>query len=120
MEENLYEVYRNQLATEDKPELTLSNMYWEIFSRPHSDSDIRMFKKLVKVYGKVNLFNSLLDMYSMPDIKFDNISGLITFFARKNAEESYSGNNKILDTKSLQEKIDKVSRRHLHIPSIEE
>ena len=120
MEENLYEVYRNKLAEDDKPELTLAEMYRDLFNRPFADSDALMFKKLVRVYGRINIFNSLIDMYSVPDINFSSINRLITYFARKNAEESYIGINAVLDTKGLQEKIDKVTKRHLHIPNMEE
>jgi len=87
--ENLAEFYYEKLHDTVNPALVLSQFYGNLFSKEYGRSEIIMFNRLLKLYGRFTIYFSLLDMHSMTEIRFENVYGLISYFAKKRLEQKY-------------------------------
>ncbi len=70
MVENLSDKYWNQLHKSSEPMRVLHSFYMELFQKEYSRKDVRMFNKLLRIYGREEIFYTILDVYDMrkPDL----------------------------------------------------
>jgi hypothetical protein len=91
--ENLSEFYYEQLKDTTNPALVLCRFYDELFSKHHGKSEIIMFNRLLKLYGRFTVYFALLDVATMSEVNFDNgIFGLLSYMAKKRIEVKYGVN----------------------------
>jgi hypothetical protein len=101
--ENVSEFYYEQLKDTTNPALVLSRFFGSLFSRDYGRSEVILFNRLLKIYGRFTVYFSLLDMTSMTEINFDNIYGLISYFAKKRIEQKYG--ILVIETRSLDKEV---------------
>lgn len=122
--ENLSEFYYEQLKTTTNPALVLGRFYEALFDRKYTRSEIITFNRLLKVYGRFMLYFSLLDMTSMPDINFDNIYGLISYFAKRRLEQKFGISMQEVkdlnkEATSLEKQIERQKRIKLNVQELD-
>jgi hypothetical protein len=101
--ENVSEFYYEQLKDTTNPALVLSRLFGALFNRDYGRSEVILFNRLLKIYGRFTVYFSLLDMTSMTEINFDNIYGLISYFAKKRIEQKYG--ILVIETRSLDKEV---------------
>lgn len=89
LNENTSEFYYERLTSSTNPGLVLAQFYGNTFSREITKSEIIIFNKLLRLYGRFVVYFSILDMSSMSDINFENIFPLLSFFCKKRLEQKY-------------------------------
>ena len=60
--ENAAEFYYEKLRTSDKPGFTLALLYQELLGREITRSEIIMYNRLVKIFGRFTVFFATLDL----------------------------------------------------------
>jgi hypothetical protein len=93
--ENMLKKYQDELNTTTNPASVLARFYCESLHQTNSVELIKMFNRLVKMYGRQVSFNSILSLYDMSSVvDYTNIYPLLAYFCKKelNKQESTSVN----------------------------
>jgi hypothetical protein len=88
MAEGLADSYFEKLNSDTNPGATLAKFYSELFNLTYGVKTVVMFNRLVKLYGKTNVFFSILEIGDTAD--HTNIYGLINYICKKRLEKSSS------------------------------
>lgn len=89
--ENIANYYLEQLKNNVDPAITLAKFYWELFSKSPESKDIVMFKKLVRVYGRDDVYMSILDLTSVKDLNLDSPYGIFNYICKSKVEKRLKG-----------------------------
>jgi hypothetical protein len=60
--ENISELYYEKLRTSTSPGVVLATFYCELYDRTATRSEIIMFNRLLRVFGRFTVFSSVVDM----------------------------------------------------------
>jgi len=106
MSENLFEIYRTELLDSKDPGKTLRKLYWELLEVSPNRSDIIMINKLIKVYGRWNVFYAVVEIYGMKNPVLEkNTYGLFkTIIDKKLRDERNPMTASDIDLTSLSKK----------------
>jgi len=120
MEENLVEQYYDRLEQSKVASHALVPFYVSLFSLDMDLLDNQklhvQFNKLVKMYGKLNVFLSLLDMADMENINHDNIYRLVSYLCKRRLMDKLKGNpNKVEDLSDLIERLESKRTRRTNL-----
>lgn len=102
--ENISEIYYKELKDTDRPAIVLAKFVWEVLSLKPVNTDIVRMAKLVKLYGRQDVFSGILDLADVEDVG-SNYFPLLTYFIKKRLDKK-NGEDVVL--KDLSEYIDKV------------
>lgn len=84
--ESLYKEFEETILNAELKNVSglLAGLYSKALDTPSSTALIRLFGKLVKMYGRKNVFLAILDVYDMPEVKGKEYPiGILTYFIRK-------------------------------------
>ncbi|HAQ02976.1 TPA: hypothetical protein DCQ22_03745 [Candidatus Nomurabacteria bacterium] len=99
--ENLAEFYFEKLPLDSNPGLLLAKFFCQSTNTTLSKSEIIMFNRLIKLYGRTIPYFAILDVNSMNDVNLDNPFGILSYFCKKRIEqknpEVYNGAYNNLD-----------------------
>jgi len=120
--ENLYDVYFKELQETNNPGKTLTQFYRNLFDIADNKylQNLRMFNKLIKLYGKEVLFYCIVEMYDIDDLNHENIYPLISYIAKRIADkkaEKYKEISLIDKINDLSKSIEKLKHREFSIRS---
>ena len=109
MTENISEIYYEKLGTTTNPARDLTAFYGSIFEREVGRTEIILFNRLLKLYGRFTVFFAVLDMTSMDNVNFDKPFPLLAYFCKKRLE---SKNGSIMtDLLYLDNEVSKLERQ---------
>lgn len=124
IEENIVDLYYEKLHSTTNPGLVLAQFFGSVFDRTITRSEIILFNRLLKVYGRFIVFFTVLDMSSMNDINFDSLYPLLSYFAKKRLDQKFGvvmmesqDLNKVAN--SLEKQIEKQKKQKLVIPELD-
>lgn len=121
--ENSAEFYYEKLKSSDRPGTVLAALYCSLYGIDTTRSEIIMFNRLLKVFGRFTVFFSVIDMVgSYPDNVENPYSMLYTICKRKfeaSHAESHLQSREPLDKyiSNLDKEINSLKSRKLKIPS---
>jgi len=106
--ENVIGHYLSLLEEDTNPGLLLTKFYCEIFELPFSVTHIKMFNRLVKLYGRKTVFSSIVEISSNSDLNHTNIVGLLTYVCKKQLEKrEVVPPNSLVDL--VKQRLDKIN-----------
>jgi hypothetical protein len=125
--ENLAEYYFEKLPQDTNPGLLLAKFFCQSMETTVTKSEIIMFNRLIKLYGRTIPYFAILDVNSMPEVKLDNPFPLLSYFCKKRIEqknpEVYNGAYTNLDSK-IEKLIGQISaqegRKKLKVKELDE
>lgn len=83
-EEELAQYFYEKLVNKDsQPAVVLVQFYCKIYERDFDAKLIPFFSRMVKMYGRNNMFLVLLDLFDFEEVNHDNIHRLIAYLAKK-------------------------------------
>jgi hypothetical protein len=85
--EEISKIYLDELRKASNPGVVLAKMYCELYTISDLGKFIKIFNRLLKLYGRENIFLSILDTYDVTDFKSDNPYALLTYFMKKRLED---------------------------------
>jgi hypothetical protein len=101
--ENLAEYYFEKLPQDTNPGLLLAKFFCQVMETIVSKSEIIMFNRLVRLYGRTIPYFAILDVGGMDNVNMDNPFPLLAYFCKKRIEqknpEAYNGAYNNLDAK---------------------
>lgn len=120
--ENLADIYYEKLSSTTNPGLVLAQFYRDTSGKPMTKSEIIMFNRLIKIFGRFIVYFSILDL-SNTDI-VGNPNALFYTVCKNRLERKYGV---ILGSgESLEKEINKIEKTlktqentELEIPKIE-
>ncbi len=109
MVENLSDKYWNQLHKSQEPMRVLHSFYMELFDKEFSRKDVALFNKLLRIYGREEIFYTILDIH---DMKKPNLYSPYNLFAAiiKNRLKKKRGVDSLLSSKDLTADLRKKSK----------
>jgi hypothetical protein len=90
--ENVAELYYRKLSESKNVGVTLAQFYGSVFNQPVSKKEIIIFNRLVNIYGRFNVYFSILDMTSMTELNLENPYPLLSHFAKKRLDQKFDTN----------------------------
>jgi hypothetical protein len=122
--ENSAEFYYEKLVNSTNPGLVLAQFFGNIFDRPISRVEVILFNRLLKVYGRFVVYFSILDLTSMTDLDFNNLYGILSYFAKKRLDQKYGivlveNNDLNKFASSIAKQIEKQKKEKLVIPELD-
>jgi len=123
--ENLLELYWEKLEKEaSRPGNVITRFYSALFDVPTNKSQIIMFNKLIKLYGRYIVFYSVLDLVSVRDLNHDSLYGLLHAMCRNRFERAHPRSSlpksEILRTTELTKLGDKLKKQTIKLPKASE
>jgi hypothetical protein len=122
--ENSADLYYERLSNSTNPGLVLAQFFGNVFDRTISRSEVILFNRLLKIYGRFIVYFTILDMSSMSELNFDNLYPLLSYFAKKRLDQKYgiimveSQNlDKLANT--YEKAIEKQKKTKLSIPELD-
>jgi hypothetical protein len=111
MTENLIDTYYDVVMTEPNPGSNITKFYCSLFEQKFDVKLLKMFSKLVKIYGREIVFSSVIDMFYMDDVNLGNIFPLVRYFCNKKSNANLNTNRQVKDLSViLNDIIDRVSK----------
>lgn len=114
--ESLYKQYENIISNaelKDVPSLFAKLYSWAL-DTSSSITLIKSFAKLVKMYGRENVFHAILDVYDMEEVQHkEKPHGILTYFIRKRLNTSPSSTVYLID--NMDTRLEKMSRGRLNL-----
>ena len=122
MDENIVTVFYDRLADAKNPASFLVGLYAQIFSLPFDAKLIPQVAKLVKLFGRKNVFLSIVDLAFVKQFNpKENCYPLLSYICKRRLSEyvddAYNDRNPVVDVDKVFEKIDKQLRRKLRFRS---
>lgn len=121
--ENSAEFYYEKLKDSINPGTVLASLYCTLYSRDVSRSEIIMFNKLLKIFGRFTIFFSILDMVGSKPSGVESPYGYLYEICKRKFEAAHGDSSlqarESLDgyIKNLDKEIKNLSNQHLNIPS---
>lgn len=106
--ENITNDYYKRLVLTKNPGYVLNEMYSEIFETQLTDTNTIMFSRLVKLYGRENVFFALLDITNIQGLVHNNLYPLLSAICKRYIVEigtDYSPTLSALSKKETKRKI---------------
>lgn len=106
--------YYNQLEEnrEKNGGIILSKMCGDLFGTRHNGTSIKMFNKLVNIYGRSIIYFSLLDLLDVKTLDTSrSLYPIINYLAKKRLEELSKESTTYIDLNKISEEIGKEIRR---------
>ncbi len=97
-EEDIVDHYFNSLKDSKHPGFLLTKFYCELFGISLSQYLVPQMEKLVRLYGRENVFFSILEISSNDNLNHDRIYNLLNFICKKRFEFSLNSTTKNLST----------------------
>jgi len=107
--ENLAEYYFSMLNETPIPAATLAKMLWSLVDWNGGQKDIIMLKRLIKIYGRNNIYFSILDLAEVETLTGSPFR-LLVWFAKKRLEGKFSEPQNYIDAKAIEKKLNKKRR----------
>ena len=114
--ENVAEHYLKNLYEVDNPAIHLAKFFCELTSRAFSREEIVIMARLLKSYGRTNLYFAVLDVSDMYE-RVDgskSIYGLLAYFCKKRLENRLNGYERDTDLtdriKETEKSLDKLRK----------
>jgi hypothetical protein len=79
--ENIVDIYLKDLDIIKQPGLHLAKFMWEALGRSPNKDDIIKLSRLVKLYGRYNVFAGLLELIEVDKLD-NNYYGLLLYFIK--------------------------------------
>lgn len=121
--ENIADHYYKLLKDTTKPGVELANMYNAIFDIKLERKHYMMFNKLVRLYGRFNVFSAMLVIAGKDDVNHkESLIPLFTWICKKGYESRTSSDNVesmkagIEIINGIEAKIKKLRKIKLRIP----
>lgn len=114
MEEGIAIKYYNLLNDnkEKNGGILLSRMCGDLFFTSHDSTSIKMFNKLVNIYGRMIIYFSLLDLLDVRTLDTSKtLYPIINYLAKKRLEEMNKESTTYIDLNKVSEEIGKEIRR---------
>ena len=80
--ENLVDIYLRDLETVKQPGLHLAKFMWEALDKSPNTDDIKMISRLVRLYGRINVFAGLLELVESNNLDDDRYYGLLVYIIK--------------------------------------
>lgn len=121
--ENSSEFFYEKLKTAEKPGTILATMYCTLYNIPITKSEIILFNKLLKVFGRFTVFFAILDANGTYQEKIDNPYSLLYTICKRKFETAHS--DSIIQSREslepfiegLDKSISKMKKSKIKIPS---
>lgn len=85
--ENLVDIYLEDLDKVKQPGLYLAKFMWEALEKPANRGDITKISRLVKLYGRLNVFAGILELLEVEKLD-NNYYGLLVYFIKNKVLKS--------------------------------
>lgn len=123
--ENSADFFYEKLRNDEKPGQVLAAFYCQMFDKPVTRSEIIMFNKLLKTFHRFLIFYAIVDTGGSKPEGLDNPYPYIYEICKRRFEAAHSDttiqSRRHLDRyiESIDEEIEKNSKKKLKIPSSE-
>lgn len=123
--ENSAEFYYEKLVNSTNPGLVLAQFFGNVFNRQISRTDVILFNRLLKIYGRFVVYFTILDLTSMTDLDFSkDLYGIFSYFAKKRLDQKYGivmveSNDLNKVALSWGKAIEKQKKEKINIPEFE-
>ena len=123
--ENISDLYYEKLKTTTNPGVVLASFYCTLYDTEATRSEIIMFNKLLKVFGRFTVFSSIMAVAGSYPEKQDNVYPLIYTICKRKFEAEHDGlviqarESLTRYINSMQKSAEIASRQKLKIPSSE-
>ncbi|KKM19645.1 hypothetical protein LCGC14_1653520 [marine sediment metagenome] len=117
--ENLIDLYYEKLHKTKNPGNLISRFYWELFSIPPNRTNIIMFNKFIKLYGRNLVFFSTVDLFYIDKLDHTNLYGIFRYLINKRLERRYGKSNVNIpidltrSIKKMQKDIKKLKKKEI-------
>jgi hypothetical protein len=105
LEENLVDSYYQEILKTTDPGGTLAKFLWSCLQKKPEGSDIAVMRKLVRIYGRWDVFYAILDLVDVSSVDHSKYYGLLVYFIKKKIEERYKS---LTDYQDLSTFVDNV------------
>jgi hypothetical protein len=123
--ENSAEVYYEKLVKSTNPGLILAQFFGNVFSRSIGKTEVILFNRLLRIYGRFVVYFSILDLTSMKELDFNqDLYGILSYFAKKRLDQKYGivlveSNDLNRFATSVAKQIEKQKKEKLIIPELD-
>jgi hypothetical protein len=110
--EGLAEIYIKKLESEKNPGGILARFFSELFEVSVDRGDYILFNKLVKAYGKDEVFKAVLNVYDMGSLDLSRgYYPILAYFCKKSLDDKNTiVDRKLIDTNIISSKLEKIKR----------
>jgi len=112
MPEGLINIYLKKIITDNEPNpgKILAKFFWELFEIAPRTQDIIMFNKLVKLFGREIVFETVVDSYNIDGIDFSkSLYPLFLAIAKRKIGNDTTTSNDLSEYfKSVKEKVENI------------
>lgn len=84
--ENIIGIYYEELQETKTPGNVIARFFWEIFSKEPDKNDIIKFNKLIKLYGRDNVFSAVIDIATSETVDLSRYYGLLLYILKQKLE----------------------------------
>lgn len=85
--ENLSELFYKKVMNSEKPAFALNEFYSKLFNLQITMENTILFAKLIKLFGRERVFFAVMDLTTIPNLRHDNIYGLLFSICKNNFVE---------------------------------
>lgn len=123
--ENTSEFYYEKLKKAENPGVILATFYCALYGVDVGKSEIIMFNRLLRTFGRFTIFFSILDVAGSKPTKMESPYAYIYEVCKRRFESAHidtvAQSRRLLDKfiESLDEEIERNSRKKLKIPPLE-
>lgn len=107
--ENIAEEFYAKLTDNNNPGLLLATFFSIMFNEDLKVDNIKLFNRLIKIYGRESVFFSILDCTGVRDFTVNDPFGIISYFCKKRLQNKKDA-EKILDVSKIEKDIDKLKK----------
>lgn len=75
--------YYNELLSSKRPVNVLVNLFCDLFNLNPEPSYYAMFNKLIKLYGRLPVFHTIIDIYGIENVNLSNLFPLFNSICKK-------------------------------------
>jgi hypothetical protein len=108
MEQGLFELYREKLTLESNPGVILARFYCSLYDFNITQDQIKVFNKLLKEFGKENVFYSISDMFTMQNVTHSNIYPLLKYMCKQRVLKTQD--IQVPLTSTIEERVKKLEK----------
>ena len=112
--EGIVDIYLKDLGTIKQPGLHLAKFMWEVLGKSPNKNDIIQLSRLVKLYGRLNVFTALLEVIEVENLGNDYY-GLIVYIIKRNLLKGKSTSSEDLSSYVTQIKKDIGKKKKVDI-----
>jgi len=125
--ENLTAYYYEKIGNTNNPGTELAKFFCELFERQVTKSEIILFNKLVKAFGRYTTYFAIIDMWgSNPEQVLDHNWAALTYYCKRRLDKTndiptndvYKNLTSFIEKK--QKEIEELKKEKLKIRSLDE